>query len=153
VAERNAIQRAIDEFAQAGGMVKQSGSWYLTRDEVTVLVNLQKSQYSSSYYLNVGFWFAALAENRFPKEQECHVRVLAELLIPAIAAELKELLDLQTSVPDADRQRRLQAVLSSELLPVLELGSSLKGVRDLRGRGSLQAAAVRGPALPLLNQG
>src|SRR6476659_6179213 len=46
MAERNAIQRAFDDFA---GFEKKSGSWYRISGEVISVSNLQKSQYGPVY--------------------------------------------------------------------------------------------------------
>jgi len=69
-AERNEVQVEFDAFGKAAEMTKHSGSWYRTGDDVITVLNLQKSQYSLRYYVNVGWWLRALGDAKFPKENE-----------------------------------------------------------------------------------
>lgn len=149
-AERNEVQVEFDAFGKAAGMTKQSGSWYRASDEVITVLNLQKSQYSLSYYINVGWWLRALGDAKFPKEHELHVRIRLDALLPDEAEEVKALLDLER--PVENRADRLREVLQSELRPILGHTGSVEGLRALRRESRLKAAAVRGPAIPLLDQ-
>jgi len=149
-AERNEVQVEFDAFGKAAGMTKHSGSWYRTSDHVITVLNLQKSQYSLSYYVNVGWWLRALGDAKFPKEQELHVRIRLDALLPDRAEEVETLLDLKR--PVENRSKRLRELLQSELRPILEHADSVAGLRALRRESRLKAAAVRGPAIPLLDQ-
>ena len=117
-------------------MVKQSGSWYRANDAVITVVNLQKSDYSRNYYINVAFWLKALGEEKFPKAHVCHVGIRLDMLLPDQAEEIKALLDL----------------LETRLLPLLNEGSSVEGLRKWQREGRLKAAAVRGLAVPILSE-
>jgi hypothetical protein len=150
MSERNEIQREFDAFGQALGMSKHSGSWYRTRDDVTTVLNLQKSDYGPSYYINIAFWLRALGESRFPKDRECHLRIRLEHLVSDRRAELAELLDLKSEIPDGERGRRLRELLMTRLKPILDGISSVDDLREMRRRGLLTNAAIRGPALRLL---
>jgi hypothetical protein len=131
-------------------MVKQSGSWYRANDAVITVVNLQKSDYSRNYYLNVAFWLKALGEEKFPKAHVCHVGIRLDMLLPDQAEEIKALLDLEGEV-EGDRGARLLDLLETRLLPLLNEGSSVEGLRKWQREGRLKAAAVRGPAVPILS--
>jgi len=63
---------------------------------------------------------------------------------------VKALLDLEQ--PVENRAEHLRELLQSELLPILEHTDSVEGLRALRRESRLKAAAVRGPAIPLLDQ-
>ncbi len=152
MAERNVIQHAFDEFGKDAGMLKQSGTWYRTPEGVTQALNLQKSQYGPSYYVNVGWWLRGLGDVKFPKDHQWHISIRLESLVANRADEVKALLDLDTAIAEAERRQQLRDLLESELHPVLDRTSSLDGLRELRREGRLKAAAVRGPAIPILDQ-
>lgn len=149
-AERNEVQVEFDAFGQAAEMTKQAGSWYRCSDGVVTVLNLQKSQYSLRYYVNVGWWLRPLGDAKFPKEHELHVRIRLDALLPDRAEEVKALLNLER--PIEDRSDRLRELIQSELRPILERTDSVEGLRALRREGRLKGAAVRGPAIPLLDQ-
>ena len=149
-AERNEVQVEFDAFGKAARMTKHSGSWYSTSDDVIKVLTLQKSQYGLIYYVNIGWWLRALAEAKFPKENELHVRIRLDALVPDRGEEVQSLLDLER--PVENRAERLRELLHSELMAILEHAGSLEGLRALRRKSRLNAAAVRGPAIPLLDQ-
>jgi hypothetical protein len=72
----------FDKFAAGAGFVKKSGSWYRASDEVITVLNLQKSQYGLSCYVNIAFCLRALGAETFPQEQKCHIRFRLEILLP-----------------------------------------------------------------------
>jgi|SRR6266511_5276601 len=152
MAERNVVQQAFDEFGKDGGMLKHSGTWYRTGDWVTQAINLQKSQYGPSYYINIGWWLRALGGDKFPKDHQWHIGIRLESLVPNQEEEVEALLDLDTWIAETERSQRLRDLLDSQLRPVLDRTSSVDGLRELRREGRLKAAAVRGPAIAILDQ-
>jgi hypothetical protein len=53
VPSRNAVQRAFDAYGKSVFAEKRSGTWRRRVGEVEQSLNLQKSQYSLRYYLNI----------------------------------------------------------------------------------------------------
>ena len=153
MAERNVVQQVLDEFGKASGMLKQSGTWYRTTDDLTEAVNLQKSQYGPSYYVNVGWCLRALGDVKFPKDYQWHIGMRLDLLAPNRTKDIKQLLDLDTPIAEDERRHRLGELLDSELRPVLERTSNVDGLRALRREGRLKGAAVRGPPIESWTRG
>jgi hypothetical protein len=151
-AERNVIQQTLDAFGKGAEMVKQSGTWYRVTDEVIEAVNLQKSQYGPRYYVNVGWWLRSLGDVKFPKDHQWHIGIRLESLAVNCAEDVKALLDLDSGIAESERSQRLRDLLEAELRPVLDRTRSVDGLRELRREGRLKAAAVRGPAIPILDQ-
>lgn len=131
-------------------MVKRSGSWYAAGNDVITIINLQKSQYSRYYYLNMAFWLRALGEATFPKENHCHVRFRAEWIVPVRAGELSRLLDLEDDAVDHERAHRLIALLDEQLGPFLDEAGTLSGLRRLQSSGTLARGLTHYLALPIL---
>jgi Domain of unknown function (DUF4304) len=150
VSERNAVQQAFDGWGRAAGFEKKSGSWYRLSDEVISVSNLQKSQYGPSYYFNQAFWLRQLGDERFPKDNKCHIRLRLGSLLGDDSDRLDQLLDMGYVMPDEDRVRELTGLLDARLLPVIERGESLRGLRALLDEGVFKAAAIRGPAQQVL---
>ena len=148
--DRNEVQMAYDAFGKGAGMTKHSGSWYRSTSDLVTVVNLQKSQYGSSYYLNVGWWLQALGTVKFPKENELHVRTRLEALVPDRTAEIAGLLNLER--PVADRTDRLRDMLHAELLPILNSTQTVEGLRVLRRLGKLNDAAIRRAAVAIIDK-
>ena len=115
-----------------------------------MVLNLQKSQYGPRYYLNVGFWFCELGHTRYPKDNMCHIVVRLEGLLPAADEQIQKLLDLGREMIDEQRMLELRTLLNKELLPLIERGSSIAGLRQMLADGMLEHAGIRGPAQLLL---
>jgi len=150
MSERNIIQQAFDEFGREAGFEKKSGSWYRRGDEVIAVSNLQKSQYGPRYFFNQGFWLCELDDERYPKPNRLHVQARLEGLLPAAEERIGELLDLTFEMDDDERSRELRALLDRELLPLIERGCTIDGLRSMLADGTLRRAGIRGPAQPLL---
>ncbi len=150
--ERNVIQQTLDAFGTRAEMLKKSGTWYRSTDEVIQAVNLQKSQYGPSYYVNAGWSLRSLGDVKFPKDHQWHVSIRLESLAAERADEVVELMDLKSGIPEGERSQRLQELFASELRPVLDRTLSIAGLRALWREGRLKAAAVRGPAIPILGR-
>jgi meiotically up-regulated gene 157 (Mug157) protein len=151
-AERNVIQQTFDNFGKSAAMVKQSGTWYRNTNDVIQAMNLQKSQYGPSYYVNVGWWLRSLGDVKFPKDHQWHIGIRLESLAANRAEEIKALMDLESGISERERGRQLHELFESELRPALDRTRSVDGLRALRREGRLKAAAVRGPAILILDE-
>lgn len=146
MSERDAIQRGFDQFGKEAGGEKKLGSWYRRSDEVISISNLQKSQYGPSYYFNQSFWLREIADEKFPKAHKAHIVARLDDLLPDQEQRVTELLDLEHPMPDDERERQLVALLNERLLPLIERGDSIKGLRFMVDDGTFAGAGIRGPA-------
>jgi uncharacterized protein DUF4304 len=153
MSDRNAVQQAFDAFGRAAGAEKKSGAWYRRSDEVISISELQKSQYGPSYYFNQAFYLRQLGDEPYPKEHKSHIRTRLEDLLPDEEERIERLLDLEYEMPDDQRAEELERLLVDELLPLIERGSSLDGLRSMMEGGLFDAAAITGPAQRVLRRG
>jgi hypothetical protein len=72
----------FDELAKRAGFTKRSGSWYRRQADTISVLNLQKSQYGPSYYVNLGVWLSPLGDSGSPPPHHCHVQTRLEALAP-----------------------------------------------------------------------
>lgn len=146
MSERNAVQRAFDQFGSEAGLEKRSGSWYRRGDEVISISNLQKSQYGPQYYFNQGFWLRELGDERFPKSHHAHIVTRLEDLLPDAEQRITQMLDLEYDLPECERVDELVTLLQGRLLPLIERASTLTGLRSMVDDGLFAGAGIRGPA-------
>jgi hypothetical protein len=151
MSERNLIQSTFDEFCKASDGTKKSGSWYRRGPDTILVLNLQKSNYASRYYVNVALWLLPLGEADAPKENKCHVRSRLTQLVPQELEErVNELFDLDSAIDDAARREQILGVLREHLLPLMDSGSTLEGLRSGSGQRLIERSLVTGPAQRLL---
>ncbi len=146
MSERNVVQRAFDRFGVEAGFEKKSGSWYRHGDEVISISNLQKSQYGPAYYFNQGFWLRRLGDERYPKSNQAHIMTRVEDVVPEAEQRSRELLDLECELPDEQRTEELLTLLNERLLPPIERGDSIAGLRSMVDDGTFAGVGISGPA-------
>jgi hypothetical protein len=149
VTSSNAVTQGLDAFASQHGFTKHSRSWYRQTADVLKVLNLQKSQYGPSYYLNVALWLPELGDTRYPPENHCHVRTRLNSIFPDDSDTIDALLNLEAPVPD--RVTAMRAFLTTRLAPLLDAASSTDGLRHSHlGRHLIAASLVTGDALSVL---
>jgi len=124
-------------------------SWFLRTGKVIVTCALQKSQYSPLYYLNVGFYLRSKGPETHPRAHECHITHRAGELIGRERA-FDELLDLEHPLDDETRVMQLFGLLTKELAPRIQRGSTIAGLRAMLADGSITHHYLKGPAQEVL---
>lgn len=142
-------RQAIEDVLGPAGFRRKGNSWYLRSSEVVELLNLQKSRWGPTYYLNFAVWLLALGNEVFPNEEKCHVRLRADSIAPS-ERELEGLLSLESGVSDSDRRTALSRFLESYVLPFAAECETVAGLRSLLATGKLRKALIRAEARILL---
>jgi hypothetical protein len=125
-------------------MELHSRAWFLRTDEVIVTCDLQKSQYGPLYYLNVGYYLRSEGPETHPKSHKCHITYRAGALIGQEQA-FDGLLDLEHPLDDETRSIQLYSLLTTELAPRVQRGSTIAGLRAMLADGSMTHHYLKGP--------
>ena len=137
---RNVIQRTFDACGKSHFTKKRSGTWKRKLGQVEQSLNLQKSQYSLLYYVNV--------ELAFPAEGEgAYIKGRAERLLSSEDGErLAILLDLDGH-PMLDEHRDAElGELFDRLVWVLDDLASIEAIAVKDADGGFKAMGVTGLA-------
>ncbi|WP_417386470.1 DUF4304 domain-containing protein [Gimesia sp.] len=133
------LKNAMDTELKPYGFQRKGSNWYLSSETVIAMLNLQKSQYGATYFLNLGFWLQRIEHNDFPREHQCHVRTRASSLWPegtprpeAGPPRIADLLNID-DYPCDDTQRldQLRQFIAVKLIPVLKAGLTIEGLNQL----------------------
>lgn len=112
------------------GYKKSGPTWRRKKDDTIQVLNLQKSQWGDSFYVNIGLYLIALGEEEQPTEYRCHVRCRAERLMPEEHFEFRGLLDFTTALADSDRYTRIRALIAQYPLAWLDANSTEAALRS-----------------------
>jgi len=97
----NVLQDVLAEFAPDFGFERHKSDWYLLDEDVTTILNLQKSQYGRSYYLNLAWWLRQLGDERYPKPWHGHAHIrLEDATGEEKRHQVTELLNLENEISD-----------------------------------------------------
>jgi len=134
------IQEAIDETLKEAGFHKKAGTWYLDGADTILVVNVQKSNYSDQYYVNLAIWVKAFGEARFPKENKCHIRLRLGSLVGNDAVKCFNA--EETSFDDVTRYNLIKAVMKEHALPLLKSCGTREGIHRRIAEGAFQKGFV-----------
>ena len=125
------FKKVVDKELKSQGFIKKGNSWYSSTNECIVLLNLQHSNFSSFYYINLcSFLRKRNYDEKYPKETECHIRTR----VPNSGEDGEnylEILDLTTLVSDEKRELLLIDMIHKYCLPYLLKLSSIEGIKEL----------------------
>jgi hypothetical protein len=92
------FKKNIGVLLKARGFVNKGQSWFLSGDDSTVVLNLQKSDFDERFYVNFGVWLKCLGEVAFPPENKCHIQARLTSLFP----EYGEIVDRACTVGSSE---------------------------------------------------
>jgi len=140
-----------EELSKFGFKLKKD--WYFKNEELIIVVNLQKSNYSDMYFFNVGIWINQIStEFEFPKENKCHIRFRAERLFPEILDDLHPLVILNFEEKLNDRLVKTRKFLSDYLSPSLNSFKNVENICEMYRNGQLSYAYVRKEVKEICNK-
>ena len=117
--EKRELVKAISPTLKAHGFKKNDATWHRTSDGFIHTFNVQGSQWSQSFYLNLGIYIAALGDETNPPEYRCHVRNRMGN-VAADRTRYNQLLDFETLIPSDERFKELNEIIESRAIPWLE---------------------------------
>ena len=124
------IKEVLEESLTRIGFVRKSSTWRRSCIEVTQVVNLQKSNYDDTYFLNIAFWIDLLGDpGPAVREEQCHVRGRAMPDLLGEQSRVEEFLSVRSRLEKGERLEGLRAALQDEVLPLLERMNCIEGIR------------------------
>jgi hypothetical protein len=124
------LTKIVSKVMKRYPFVKKGNNWYYTSEECISLFNMQKSMYSSSYYLNISSLIKALEDTNisFPKEDECHLRT--SLPFKDNNNDISLFFDLEKEINDKDRESGIEMVLIKCVIHRIYQISTIKGIKQ-----------------------
>lgn len=115
--EKKELASILSEILVPIGFKKKGNYWVVNGTEITKMVNLQKSQFSNSFYINYGYILNAIPLNGLTM----HVFGGLGSLDSNENARIKELLDLENNISDEERASNLKKILVKKLVSKVSL--------------------------------
>jgi hypothetical protein len=102
---RAIVEGAVRSVADRYGFRSvRNRNFYASGPEISGIVNIQKSQYGPSFYLNAGVWLNSLPGDVPTAEYKYHVRWRIESIgDDHTITALRQALDLEVDMPDSER--------------------------------------------------
>jgi len=115
--EKKELANILSEILVPIGFKKKGNYWVVNGAEITKMVNLQKSQFSNSFYINYGYILNAIPLNGLTM----HIFGGLGSLDSNENTRIKELLNLENNISDEERASDLKKVLLEKLVHKINL--------------------------------
>ena len=120
---RNELANALTEILAPIGFKRKGNYWVVNCSEINKLVNLQKSQYSNTYYLNYGFIIKSIPLDNLMTHTYNRISIYGN-------NEAMNILNLENDIEDNDRKLRLKEIILQQLMPKMQTINSEQDVLD-----------------------
>jgi hypothetical protein len=148
--DEKTVREAIAKPLAQLNAIKRRNTWYVQSDQTLSAVNLQKSQWSRAYYLNIAIFLQAdFPRSKLPPEYRAEVRFRLDQL----AAEnhrLPDALNLENQMNNEERAQIITGLVQDIAVPIIRSSATIEGVRGLYNAGVLQRAFITGVGRQIL---
>jgi len=132
--EKTEIASLLNEVLAPIGFKKKGDYWIINGDEITKMINLQKSQFSNSFYINYGYILKSAPLNGLMM----HVFKGFSSIDKTEQQRITDLLDLGNNISNEDRAMELKKLLLEKLvLNIQEVNTEEDVLRELKKRSHL----------------
>jgi hypothetical protein len=128
------FKTAFGETAKANGFENAFGGWFKESAECLAILELQKSSFSDSYYLNIKVFIQkAFGRTYIPNKD------LIKSSMGHIINQIrdKDILAFDTPIDDGNRTEELKKLFSEFIVPFTDKALSKSGIKELTDRGAI----------------
>ncbi|MEU7365894.1 DUF4304 domain-containing protein [Streptomyces hygroscopicus] len=127
---QSAVVRVIGEAVKPLGFQRHGHSWYRVTSDLYAVINVQKSRWDESCYVNIAFSPVSQAENSWLPESKCQVRFRLDSLKSVTPEGLRLLgVDSGREVSEVEFRSSLASKIGT---PIAQFMSRITGLDDLK---------------------
>ncbi|RLE23550.1 MAG: hypothetical protein DRJ65_11625 [Acidobacteria bacterium] len=127
--EKKQFEVLLKPCLKHAGFSKKAATWYRCTENTIQVVNLQGSQWSKIFFINLGVYLRSLGSSKQPAEYDCHIRTRLSQIVRN-RYRLSELLDAHSVDFRAIDRSDLPTILVMHALPWLEKCSTKEGCAE-----------------------
>lgn len=114
--EKKELANILNDILIPVGFKKKGNFWVINGEKITKMVNLQKSQYGNSFYINYGYIINAIPLNGMMM----HIYKRLSSLNEQEREKITYLLDLEANMPDLQRKKELEEVIQLNIVKEIQ---------------------------------
>jgi len=114
--EKKELTNILSEVLLPVGFKRKGNYWVINGEIITKMINLQKSSFSNSFYINYGYILNALPLGNFMM----HVNNRVSSLDVEERDRITFLLNLESDIPDEERTKALKEMLQNKLVSKIQ---------------------------------
>ncbi|PVD49398.1 hypothetical protein DC498_25285 [Terrimonas sp.] len=128
------FKNIFGKAAKSNGFEKTVGGWYKETAECIAILELQKSSFANSYYLNIKVFIQGAFERRYTPNKD-----LIKSAMGHITKQIrdKDVLNLDDSISEEKREETLEKLFSEFIVPFTDKVLSRSGILELSEKGEI----------------
>lgn len=123
------------EIAKVNNFHKAFNGWFKESVETIIVLNLQKSNFGNYYDLNIKIYVQGVFGNRYVRSKDL-VKDIGDIFRRQ-PREYNDVFNLDVSMDDDSRRKRLEALFTEFINPFTDNASSRQGLREMEARGEI----------------
>jgi len=140
--EKIIFKKSIRELAEKYSLEVGFGAFFKEFEEVLIVIDLQKSNFSSLYYFNINSYVQGAFGEKYIKSKELVRRPNGHLFIRP-PEKYTDCLDLECKMPDDLRINKLKILFEDFLLPYINSIKTKKEIiKNYQGKESYLAPSI-----------
>jgi len=128
------FKELFNEMAKRYHFEKAFGGWFAESNECIIALDLQKSNFRDSYYLNIKIYVQGLFGNSYKKSKDLVKRDVGNIFRRS-PKEYEDVFDLEIESDDERRQERLENLFTEFINPFVDQALSKVGIKKLEEQG------------------
>ena len=128
------FKKIFGEVAKANEFESAFGGWFRESAESIIVLELQKSSFSNSNYLNIKVFIQGAFERTYTPNKD-----LIKSSTGHITNQIrdKEILDFDNSMNNDNRKEELEQLFSEFIVPFADKALSKSGIKELAEKGEI----------------
>lgn len=138
--EKKNLVNTLDRIFLPAGFKRKGNSWVDNKGEIVKIANLQKSNFGNSFYFNYGFNLKGLPS----AGTMMHIQSRVSPKESAFGKSIDQLLDLENSISDSDREELLTNVIQRDVISYFQSINTEEQIKeDLINRPNLNSVPYK----------
>ena len=104
------------------------GGWFFESKNGIVLLDLQKSNYSNSYFLNIKIYINGVFDNLYDIEKKL-IKDTGNIFRRE-PLEFKSVFDLDSNLSESERKNELEKLFNNFIYPITEISKEIKSILE-----------------------
>lgn len=133
--DKHEFKKKFGEIAKKSSFLFQRGGWFKESNECIFVIDLQKSNYSEKFYLNIKIYIQGYFGTKYHIGKELVSNI--GNIFRRQPIEYDTIFDLETMISDAERIHKLELFFRDFLITYSEKVLSKAGIKELYDKGKI----------------
>jgi hypothetical protein len=126
----------FDDVAQKNKFTKSFGGWFCQTDECIIVLDMQKSNFSNQFLLNIKIYIQGIFGNTYTPDKNLVKKDIGDVFRRQ-PNEFNDVFDFENALTDSKRKERMEELFNSFIVPFLNKALFKKGILELYKNGDV----------------